>query len=73
MGIHNQIRAYSSLREGEVFLLNNGTTNTFLSMSATEFVTNLDHKQEFRILHSTLEMKSTEFNKKKGHTSGRLV
>ncbi|BAS84619.1 Os03g0403251 [Oryza sativa Japonica Group] len=42
MGIHNQIRAYSSLREGEVFLLNNGTTNTFLSMSATEFGIPLD-------------------------------
>ena len=39
MRIHNQIRANATFRKWEAFLLDNGTTNSFLPMSTTKFVT----------------------------------
>lgn len=42
MGIHNQIWTNATLRENEILLLNNGTTYTFLPMSAAELVTDLE-------------------------------
>lgn len=41
MRVHNQIRADATFRKRKIFLLDNGATNTFLTVSATEFVTNL--------------------------------
>ena len=45
MRIHNQIRANATFRKWEVFLLDNGATNSFLPMSTTKFVTNLRGKE----------------------------